>query len=78
VLSGYLIFSYPSDPVFTKKLQKLSVLFLKKKTYTPGPGINYFLKKLFSSYNVGSHKFENSRSSFGGSRQSVITLFSNK
>jgi hypothetical protein len=60
-----------------KNYKRFQLFYFSKKTYTPGSGINFFVK-LFNSHNVGSHKFENSQSSFGGSRQSVITFFSNK
>jgi hypothetical protein len=72
-------FWYPSDPVFTKTFTKGSdshFLCLKKKqTYTPGQGINKFLKQnLISSCDASSQKLENSQLSLSGSHQLIIII----
>jgi len=81
VLGGYH-FLIPSRSGFHKiKLQKIKILafwfFFLKKTYTPGQGINIYIKNWTNSHDVGSHKFENNWLSFGGSHQPIILSFPN-
>jgi len=62
------------------RLQKVSILkfeFFWTNLYT-GLGYQYFYKKNLTNSHTNSNKFENSWSSFDGSHEPVIIIFSNK